>query len=78
MHIVYDCHKISFKMHLSNIVIVMIKFEITTSNCMPNSKLLCWKLDSKNDHDMEYDSQILFSSVSLIYQDFQSIFRYEF
>ena len=64
-------------MHLSNIVIV-IKFEITTSNCMPNSKLLCWKLDSKNNHDMEYDSQFLFSSVSLICQDFQCIFRSEF
>ena len=64
-------------MHLSNIVIVMIKFEMISSYWKLNSNLLCWELDSKNNHEIEYDSQILVSSVNLICQDFQCIFCYE-
>ena len=64
-------------MHSSNFVIVMIKFEMMTNIWKLNSKLLCWELDTKNDYEMEYDSQILVSksSVSLIWQDLQCIFR---
>ena len=61
-------------MHLSNIVIeMMIKFEMITNNWK-----LCWELDSKNNHEIEYHSQILVSSVNLICQDFQCILRYEY
>ena len=65
-------------MLLSNIVIVTIKFEMVTSRWKLNLKLLYWELDSKKNHDMVYDSRVLVSSVSLIYQNFQCIFRYEF
>ena len=65
-------------MHLSNIVIVMIKFEMMTSSWILNSKLLCWELDSKNTHEMEYDSRMLVSFVSLTCQDLQCIFHYHF
>ena len=40
-------------MHLSNIVIVMIKFEMMTSSLILNSKRLCWEF--KNNHEMEYE-----------------------
>ena len=33
--------------------------------------------DSRNNHEIEYDSQILVSSVNLICQDFQCVFRHE-
>ena len=64
-------------MHLSNIVIVMIKFEMMTSSWIMNSKLFCWELDTKNNHEMEYDSQVLVSdsSVILICQGFRCIFH---
>ena len=64
-------------MQLSIIVIVMIKFEMMTSSWIINSKLLCWELDTKNNHEMEYDSQVLVSdsSVILICQGFQCIFH---
>ena len=64
-------------MHLNNIVIVMIKFEMMTSSWKLNSKLLCWELDSRNNHEIEYDSQIFVSSVNLICQNVQCVFRYE-
>ena len=67
-----------FWMHLSNIVIVIIKFEMMTSSWKLNSKRLCWELDFRNNHKMEYDSRILVSSVNLICQDFQCAFRYEY
>ena len=67
-------------MHLSNIVIVMIKFEMMTSSWIMNSKLLCWELDTKSNHEMEYDSRGLISAllVILICQGFQCIFRKSF
>ena len=71
------CLSCRFWMHLSNIVIMMIKFEMMTSRWKLNSKLLCWELDSRNNHEIEYDSLILVSSVNLIRQDFQCGFRYE-
>ena len=63
-------------MHSGHIVIVMIKFEIMTSSWILDSKLLCWELDTKNNHEMEYDSWILVSdsSVSPFCQE-QFIFR---
>ena len=61
-------------MHLSNIVIVMIKIEVMTNSWILNSKRLCWELDSKNNHEMKYDSRILVPSVNLICQDFQCVF----
>ena len=42
-----------------------------------NSNLLCWAFDSKKNHEMEYDSRILVSSVNLVYLDFQCAYRYE-
>ena len=42
-----------------------------------NSNLLCWEFDSKKNHEMEYDSRILVSSVNLFYQDFQCVYRHE-
>ena len=48
-------------MHMSNIVIVMTKFEMMTSSYILNSNLVCWELDAKNNHEIEYDSRILVS-----------------
>ena len=64
-------------MHMSNIVIVMITFEMMTSSWIMNSKLLCWELDTKSNYEMEYDSQVLISALSviLICQGFQYIFH---
>ena len=64
-------------MHLSSIVIVMIKFEMMTSSWIISLTLLCWELEAKNNHEMEYDSQVLVadSSVILICQGFQCIFH---
>ena len=52
-------------MHSGHIVIVMIKFEIMTSSWILDSTLLCWELDTKNNHEMEYDSWILVSECDL-------------
>ena len=62
-------------MHMSNIVIMMIKFEMMTSSWIMNSKLLCWELDTKSNDEMEYDSWVLISALSviLICQGFQCI-----
>ena len=60
-------------MHLSNIMIMMIQFEMIKTLI----QLLCWELDSKNNHEVEYDSRVLVSSVNLICQDFQCVFCYE-
>ena len=42
-----------------------------------NSKFLCWQLDTKSNHEMEYDSRVLISALSviLICQAFQCIFH---
>ena len=61
-------------MQLSNIGIVMIKFEMIRSSWKTTSKLLCWELDLKNNHEMEYDLQILVPSVNLIVRIFNGIF----
>ena len=64
-------------MHMSNIVIMMIKFEMMTSSWIMNSKLLCWELDTKSNDQMEYDSRVLISALSVILfcQGFPSFFR---
>ena len=39
-------------------------------------KTFCWEFDSKKINEMEYDLRILVSSVNLICQEFQWVFRY--
>ena len=65
-------------MHLSNIIIVMIKVWNDDKQLKTKFKTLCWELDSRNNHEIEYDSQILVSPVNIMCQDFQCVFRYEY
>ena len=59
------------------VVIVMIMFEMMASRWIINQKLLCWDLDTKYNHEMEYDSRMFVSDplVSLICLNLQCIFR---
>ena len=57
--------------------IVMIMFEMMASRWIINQKHLCWDLDTKYNHEMEYDSRMFVSDplVSLICLNLQCIFR---